>query len=110
MVEPLSHAGTLTFASPDKGGRPLQSQEKPGFLSVEGPRILLCYFSPLPCIGPFSGEGWCCLPRQLLGFLGHWGGEKGLCNVFLGHWGGEKELCNVSIWGGWGRRPCFGRV
>lgn len=88
----LSHAGTLTLASPAKGGRPLQSQEKPGVLFVEGPRTLLDYFSPLPCLGPFFW-GAVVLSAQAVGegSLDYWGEQKELCQCVCIGWPGEGD-------------------
>lgn len=70
-MESLSHAGTLTLAPPARRGRPLQSQEKlcSSLWGVPGPSFAI---SPLPCLGLLFWGGWCCLPRQWLGCLGHW--------------------------------------
>lgn len=98
MAETLSHAGTLTLAPPAKRGRPLQSQEKPGLLSVEGPRTLLCYFSPLPCLDLLFWGGVVLSPQAVVGGgLGYWGVQKELWQcVYIG-WPGEGTMLREDM-------------
>lgn len=82
---------------PCQGDRPLQSQEKPGVLFVEGPRTL-DYFSPLPCLGPLFWGG-VVLSAQTVGegSLVYLGEQKEPCQCACIGWPGEGTMLREGV-------------
>lgn len=82
------------FPSQEGWARPLQSQEKVGFLlSVEGPRTLL--FSPLPCLGPFFWGGVVLSVQAVVGGAWATGRQRSCGKCVYIEWPGETMLKSV---------------